>query len=96
MPISCLLVTVDHEWPHSGQGRPGSSSKLQGGAGRGQLRDGTGECPSQHLLAGPAHSVCTVGGGLCPGRFAIHTPPPPRPPELRVTLEVVLDRFTLL
>ena len=76
MPISCLLVTTDHEWPHSSQGGPGSSSKLQGGAGRGELRDGTGECPSQHLLAGPAHSACTVGGGLGPGRSAIHTPSP--------------------
>ena len=62
-------------------------------AGRGWKR-GTESVPPQHLLAGLAHSVCTAGGGLGPRRSAIHAPCPP--PELRVVLEVVLDRFTLL
>ena len=64
------------------------------GLEEGNREMGLESVPPQHPLAGLAHSACTPGGGLGPGRSAIHAAPPP--PELPAVLEVVLDRFTLL
>lgn len=93
-PSAGLLVTVAHEWPYSGQSGPGGSGKPQGGAGRGESRDGTGECPSA-ASAGRAGPLC-VHCGRRPGSRQVCNPCPPPPPELRAVLEVVLDRFTLM
>ena len=94
LPISCLLVVADQEWPHSGQGGPGGIGEPQGGAGRGEPRDGTGECPSA-APAGRAGPLCAHPGRR-PGSWQVCNPCRPPPLELPAVLEVVLDRFTLL
>lgn len=47
------------------------------GLEEGNREMGLESVPLQHLLAGLAHSACTAGGGLGPGRSAIHAPRPP-------------------
>ena len=73
-PSAGFLVTVDHEWPYSGQSGPGGSGKPQGGAGRGEPRVSL-------------HSTCWQGWPtLCAPREEAWVPAglqfmPPAPPR---------------